>query len=250
MRLILAEEFVSLVSSAASEADLSAALGSVTRRMGFDHFALSYDRRPGSKQGTTMLVHDYPDGWAKVYVGFDLGGSDPVRRACEKSMTGFEWRHLERFIPLTKGDRRMLMVGRESGIGDGYTVPRHLPGEASGSCSFVVRPGSVLPQAMLHVAEIVGAFALASARRIAGAIAPRSKPVLSERQRECVLWSARGKTAAEVAIILGISEETVIQHLKIARDRYDVHSRQSLVLCVLFDGLISFADIFHWWTMV
>ncbi|TYC79390.1 LuxR family transcriptional regulator [Novosphingobium sp. BW1] len=249
MRLVLAEDLVSLVSSANSEADLFTALAEVTNRLGFDHFALSYDRRPGSRDSTAMLVHDYPDAWAKVYVGFDLGGNDPVRRACAKAMTGFEWRHLDRFISLTKGDRRMLMVGRESGIGDGYTVPRHLPGEASGSCSFVVRPNGSLPRSMLHVAEIVGAFALASARRTAGAIAPRTKPVLSERQRECVLWSARGKTAAEIAIILGIKEGTVIQHLKTARERYDVHSRQSLVLCVLFDGLISFADVFRWWTM-
>lgn len=249
MRLVLAEDLVSIVSNANSEAELFSALTRATHRMGFDHFALSYNRRPGSKDGMAMLVHDYPDAWARVYVGFDLGGNDPVRRACEKSLTGFEWRHLDRYIPLTKGDRQMLMVGRESGIGDGYTVPRHLPGEASGSCSFVVRPGGNLPRAMLHVAEIVGAFGLATARRLVGALTPKSRPMLSERQRECVLWSARGKTAIEVAIILGISVETVNQHLKLARERYDVHTGQSVVLCALFDGLLSFADILHWWTL-
>lgn len=247
MRITLAEELVSEVSSANCENTLFAALGNAARRMGFDHFALSYDRRPGYGGSAAVLVHDYPEAWAKVYVGFDLGGTDPVRRACEKALTGFEWGHLDRLISLTRGDRRMLSVGRESGIGDGYTVPRHLPGEASGSCSFVMRPDAGLPRSMLHVAEIVGAFGLASARRIMGAVVPKAKPALSERQRECVLWSARGKTAAEIAIILGISEETVIQHLKLARERYDVHSRQSLVLCALFDGLISFADIFRWW---
>ncbi|KUR75378.1 LuxR family transcriptional regulator [Novosphingobium sp. Fuku2-ISO-50] len=247
MRLVLADDLISVVTSANSESDLSAALHTATSRLGFDHFALSYDCRPGSRDGTSLLVHDYPDAWAKLYVGFDLGGNDPVRRACGKSMSGFEWRHIENLIPLTRGDRRMLKVGRESGIGDGYTVPRHLPGEANGSCSFVVRPDATLPRSMLHIAEIVGAIALASARKIVGAVAPKSRPVLSERQRECVLWSARGKTAAEIAVILAISEETVIQHLKLARERYDVHSRQSLVLCAMFDGLISFADVFHWW---
>ena len=247
MRIILAEELVADISCANCETDLFTALDRAKRRMGFDHFALSYDRRPEAREGGAMLIHDYPDVWAKVYVGFDLGGNDPVRRACERSLTGFEWGHLDRLVPLTRGDRQMLGVGRESGIGDGYTVPRHLPGEASGSCSFVVRPDTFLPRSMLHVAEIVGAFSIASARRIIGVVAPKARPVLSERQRECVLWSARGKTAAEVAIILGISKETVIQHLKLARDRYDVHSRQSLVLCALFDGLISFADVFRWW---
>jgi hypothetical protein len=45
---------------------------------------------------------------------------------------------------------------------------------------------------------------------------------------------------------MAIREDTVIEHLKFARDRYGVHSRQSLILSALFDGLISFADIFDW----
>ena len=244
MRLNLAEEISSEFIEIDTESALTSSLAKAARRLGFDHFALSLDPRPSA--GAGLLLHDYPDEWAKVYVAFDLAGRDPVRRACDKSLTGFEWCRIEHMIPMTRGDRQMLAVGRECGIGDGYTVPRHLPGEASGSCSFVVRPDGQLPKSILLVAEIVGAFALASACRLAGMIRSPNKAVLSERQRECLLWAARGKTAAETAIILGISEETVIQHLKMARDRYDVHCRQSLILHALFDGLIGFGDIFRW----
>ena len=243
----LAEELSADFFETDSETALGTSLGRATQTMGFDHFALSFDYRMGRKQGAAMLVHDYPDEWAKVYVAFDLAGNDPVRRACEKAVTGFAWNTLERLIPLTRSDRQMLAVGRECGVGDGYTVPRHLPGEASGSCTFAVRPGASLPARMLLVAEIVGAFALANALRITGAVRAPSKPVLSDRQRECVLWSARGKTAGEIATILGISAETVVQHLKVARERYDVHCRQSLILRALFDGLIGFGDIFKPW---
>jgi LuxR family transcriptional regulator, quorum-sensing system regulator CciR len=247
MRIAIADELSLLFASVTSEHELYRALRTTAHRLGFDHFALSYDCRSGAKEHKAMLVHDYPDSWATLYVDFDLGGNDPVRRTCGKAMTGFEWMNMDRFISLTKGDRRMLKVGSENGIGDGYTVPRHLPGEASGSCSFVVRPGNRLPRRALQIAEIVGANALTSARRIAGVLPPPSRPVLSERQRECVLWSARGKTVFEIATILAISEETVNQHLKVARERYNVHSRQTLILCAMFDGLISFADVFAWW---
>ena len=47
-------------------------------------------------------------------------------------------------------------------------------------------------------------------------------------------------------MILGISSETVIQHLKVARERYQVHCKQSLVVSALFDGLIGFGDIIRW----
>src|SRR3546814_16280691 len=102
-----------------------------------------------------MLVHNYPDAWANVYVGFDLSGTDPIRRAGEKSMTGFQWRNVDHYIPLSRGDRQLLKVARESGIGDGFTVPRHLPGEATGSCSFAVAPNARIPLEMLHAAQIV-----------------------------------------------------------------------------------------------
>jgi LuxR family quorum-sensing system transcriptional regulator CciR len=243
----LTEELALEVSHATSEDSLFAALSRAAERMGFDRFALAYDRR-GSIDPASVLVHNYPEAWAKVYVGFDLGGADPVRRAGERSMTGFQWRHLADYIPLTRGDRQMLDVGRENGIADGYTIPRHLPGEASGTCSFVIGRDRPLPRDILNCAEIVGAIALTATRQFIGTAPPKARPVLSERQRECVLWTARGKTAAEVAAILGISEVTVVQHLKTARERYDVHCRQMLILCALFDGLIGFSDIFDWWS--
>lgn len=228
------------------EGDLSVALTKVTQKLGFDHYALTLESPSSLEAAPAVLIHDYPDEWARVYVSFDLAGRDPVRRACDKSMVGFSWQDIEELIPLTRGDRQMLAVGRECGIGDGYTVPRFLPGATRGTCSFAVAPGQELPKPGLIAAEMVGALALVSALKICGDAGRPAKAVLSDRQRECLLWSARGKTAAETAIILGISVETVVQHLKMARERYDVHCRQSLILSALYDGLIGFGDIFGW----
>lgn len=246
MRMSLAEEVASDLVAVETEASLGAVLGRASRRLGFDHFALTLQTRKSNDDPPEVLVHDYPDEWARVYVAFELAGRDPVQRACDKSLIGFEWDRIGNIVPLTRGDRQMLAVGKECGIGDGYTVPRHLPGEARGTCSFVVRPGTSLPRPLLMVAEVTGALALACAHRVSGNVSRPLRAALSDRQRECLLWAARGKTAAETAIILGISVETVIQHLKLARERYDVHCRQSLILNALFDGLIGFGDIFRW----
>ncbi|WP_119036453.1 autoinducer binding domain-containing protein [Hephaestia caeni] len=37
-------------------------------------------------------------------------------------------------------------MARDAGIGDGYTVPYHVPGERSGSCSFAVDLGERFPR--------------------------------------------------------------------------------------------------------
>ncbi len=246
MSFAVTEEIALELLETESERALSAALARASRRLGFDHYALSLDPRSAKAQSSGVLLHDYPDEWAKVYVAFDLAGRDPVRRACDKSFTGFEWGLIDKLIPMTRGDRQMLAVGQECGISDGYTVPRQLPGEARGTCSFVVRSRDSLPKHELYAAEIVGALALTSAWRISGDSRDAGTATLSDRQRECLLWAARGKTAVETGIILGISAETVVQHLKVARERYDVHCRQSLILCALYDGLIGFDDIFRW----
>jgi LuxR family transcriptional regulator, quorum-sensing system regulator CciR len=245
MHLSIAEDFASEFLEASTENGLQAILKKVSHRLGFDHFALSLEVPTSNGDVPEILVHDYPDEWAKVYIAFDLSGRDPVRRACDRTFTGFAWEDIGKMIPMTRGDRQMLSVGRECGIGNGYTVPRHLPGMARGTCSFVVAPDRELPATSLAVAELIGALALSSSLKISGLAGPVSAARLSDRQRECLLWVARGKTASETAIILGISTETVVQHLKMARERYEVHCRQSLILAALFDGLIGFADVFH-----
>lgn len=246
MHAYFAEEFASELVNVQSDRDLDQALKQVSRRLGFDHFALSLELRSGSCEAPGLLLHDYPEEWAKVYVGFDLAGQDPVRRACDKTFVGFAWGALGKLIPLTRGDRQMLAVGRECGIGDGYTVPRHLPGLARGTCTFAVGTGRDLPRRRFAMAEMVGTLALSCALGLSSAQSEEPVPVLSDRQRECLLWVARGKTAAETAIILGIATETVIQHLKMARERYQVHCKQSLIVSALFDGLIGFSDIIRW----
>jgi len=246
MHWILAEEFAAELDEIRTQTDLEEALSRTSRRLGFDHFALTLEVRTSCESPPELLLHDYPDEWAKVYIDFDLGGQDPVRRACDKTFAGFAWDEIERLIPLTRGDRQMLTVGRECGIGDGYTVPRHLPGMASGTCSFAVRPERTLPAPSLAAAELIGTLALSCALNATGIARRASAPRLSDRQRECLVWAARGKTAPEIAIIMGTSPETVSQHLKTARARYEVHCRESLILCALFDGLIGFGDVIRW----
>lgn len=246
MRVKLAEELGGHILSATSADDLHQALLRSAREMGFDHFALSLEIGSGGDAGTSVLIHNYPSSWADVYVGFNLGASDPIRRAAERRLFGFRWNEVSTLIPVSDLEQAMFDTGRRHGIADGFTVPRHLPGEVTASCSFVTGPRSGLPESMLLVAELIGAFAIAGARRIAGWAVPPVRPRLTDRQRDCVLWAARGKSDWEISRILEISHDTVATHLKEARERYDAHKRSSLILCALFDGLISFADIFRW----
>jgi len=244
MRFRLLEELGHEISQPTTEETFFKAMNSITKRMGFDYFATAYDEWIGGGEGVNFLANDYPETWGKFYIEFGLGNCDPVRRAGEVSFTGFAWRDMRKRIPMTRRDLQMLEIGRENGIADGYTVPRHTPAQASASCTFAVGPSSRFPLEMLPVAEGVGGAVLTTLRRIVGVAQPGPKAVLSDRQRDCVLLNARGFTAEQIAQLLGIKSGTVIHHLRIARERYDVHSSEALLVCALVDRLFSLADVF------
>lgn len=74
-----------------------------------------------------------------------------------------------------------------------------------------------------------------------GKILHRSLPhvVLSEREIETLSWSARGKTSAEIATILGLSKRTVDFHIDNARDKLGVATRVEAVVRAAREGLID-----------
>lgn len=238
------DAFISEVRRLTSEEALAAALGAVAQDLGFRYFALTHhvDVRQSS---AAIRMHNYPSDWADWFDSQGLGGTDPVHRASNMTSVGFPWSDLPYLIALTERDRLILKLAQQQGLGEGYTVPAHVPGEAHGSCSFACRPGEHFTEQQQSMLQLVGAFAFEAARRMRRNRFFRARVKLTDRQRECVLWTACGKTDCEIALILGISPETVIEHLRHARARYGVNGRTLLAINALFDGTISFFDIFR-----
>lgn len=243
-----AMQFIHIVEQVRTVDDLTAAMQAVTVELGFQYFALTHHVDVLAADGRAIRLHNYPDRWADYYERNTLAVSDPVHRASHITSVGFCWSRLPHMIPLTAEDRRVLALGREQGIGDGFTVPAHVPGEARGSCSFASEAGRPIVADLLPMAQLAGAFAFEAARRLwlqRGQLSKRPSPVLTDRQRECLLWVARGKTDWEISRILGVTEETVARHIKLACARYGVSKRTLLVIRALFDGTLTFTDILY-----
>lgn len=240
------EWFLNAIALVGDIGALAMILGEMTDRMGFAHFALTHHANILDAPHAIIRLHNYPEAWVDYFDRHRLGLSDPVHRASHRTSAGFRWDAVPDLIQMTPGDHRLLDLAHDHGLADGFTVPANVVGEATGSCSFAIAPGSELPGDVLQWAQLAGLAAFEGARRIwlAGAGPPGPRPRLTDRQRDCLIWAARGKTAWESARILGISEETVVRHLKQARERYGVEKQTSLLIRALFDGIISFSDIF------
>lgn len=238
--------FVDDVSSARSQSELRSILAEISRELGFAHFALCHHVDLLNSAEPAIRIHNYPDEWERYYDRKQLGRTDPVHRACQMTAVGFAWSQLPKMIPLTRMDRAVLDAAARQGLGNGFTVSAHVPGEVNGSCSFATARAKPLQSEHLAVAQLVGAFAFEAARRLAKRDRQRlADPArFSDRERDCLIWIARGKSDSEIATTLGISPETVHQYVKQARANYDTVSRSQVVAHALFSGMISFMDIF------
>lgn len=244
-RFAIAETFVESARSATSVDVLRGALIDCCEAMGIRYFALTHHIDFRREDGAAVRIHNYPSSWQDWFDANGLGKCDPIHRACHLASVGFAWANVPDMIRMTPEDRIVLDEAYRVGIGDGFTIPSSIPGETLGSCSFAVGAGDAFPEEFQFVCQLIGGFAFEAARRLSGArdFAVESAPILTDRQRDCVLWAARGKTDWEISVILGVGHETVIQHLKHARERYGVQKRALLAVRALFDGLISFSDI-------
>lgn len=249
------EAFLSLARKVTSIAELRLVMSGITREMRFDQFALLHHvDLPASMRGVNHVVQgefvamsDYPHEWIDTYAAEGLMSYDPVLQAANVSAGGYAWEDLPRLLSLTPDQWELMERGRSKGVVDGYSVPAHFVGEAMGTCSFALSRASDLPRENFAMADTIALLGFQAARNIVGAgeepVASKPPAPLTSRQLECIVLIAKGKTDWEIARILGISEETVKQHVKDARERYDVGKRIQLVVRVLYDGLVTIRDL-------
>ncbi|HPE30720.1 MAG TPA: LuxR family transcriptional regulator [Parvularculaceae bacterium] len=253
-RLNAVQAFVDEARTLGSPSELRGLLADITTEMGFDYFALMHhvdlsgycEALTHMEEGELVALGTYPESWIESYIADNIVAIDPVLLASQRTNVGFCWSDIPTLIPVTEAHREIRERTVKAGIDDGYTVPAHVPGEANGSCNFAMATGRALPHDNLKMAQLIGGFAFQAARAMVFNAFPEAKrPMkgpLTQRQLECVLFAARGKSNWEIGKILGISEGTVKRHIEDARAHYEVGSRMQVVMRALFDGQIGLVD--------
>jgi len=239
------QDYLGLARRTATSDDLKGLTSSFVSVLGFDFFALLHHVDYQAPPPTAIRLGNYPSDWKALLEERAYFGDDPILTACQNSVSGFEWSEVERMIPLTPRQREILEASGEAGIGAGFTVPIHLPGDFGASCSFGVLGARPPPRQVFPAAQYVACFAFEQARRLNTAERAAPPPRLTQRQLDCLILVARGKTAGVAGELLGISGETVHEHLAEAKRRYNVATVQQLTVRALHDSQIVFADILH-----
>lgn len=239
--------FVDGSSTISNMAELREAVQSSCQDLGFHYFAIIHHIRFGRPSDDKVRLTNYPLEWI-ARIREDASLAEPVMKAAERTSTGFLWSSLDQHLQLTDRQTRYMEMAVKYGLAEGFTVPNHVPGESFGSCNFAVRRREDLPRHNLPAAQALGSFAFEAARQL---IQKRHEPSeqylpaapLTDRQRDCVLFAARGKSDTVIAQLLNIRPKTVNEHIEAAKRRYLVATRTQLVVRALFRSEICFSEV-------
>ncbi|MGE0282758.1 MAG: LuxR family transcriptional regulator [Rhizobiaceae bacterium] len=187
------------------------------KSFGFEHLILSGVPLGGQKLAPMVELNGWPAGWFERYVEQEHAAVDGVCIWSAKSRHPFFWSDVPDKWSGTKGSQRVANEATEFGIRSGFAVPMLSLDHWQSVLSFASPLNhcdiSKRQQAQLITMAIFAGMSI----QAMGANAATDDGPLSDRQKEVLLWTAGGKTAWEISIILKISEETVWFHQKAAR---------------------------------
>ncbi len=186
------------------------------------------------------LVVSCPQPWIDHYVEEKYQEVDPCLLLAPNKLKPYSWAETLAHETLSAKQRRMFAEAREAGLYNGLSIPVHGPaGE-----SYVVSLASALP--VRDAPPSFGTMQIfATQLQLAYTALTRrgdetSPPVqLTDRERECLTWTARGKSTWSISKILGVSEHTVQFHLKGTIKKIGACNRVQAVVLAIRLGLIA-----------
>jgi LuxR family transcriptional regulator, quorum-sensing system regulator CciR len=239
--LVIAQTFVASCNEVKEMQELRHLISDAVEGLGFRYFAIG-EHRSTSKKGAYIDVSSYPEHWSKEYVTDQFFLDDPVIKWCNASITAFRWDELEQHMTLTKLQQEILHMGWKRGIKNGYTIPIHAPGRLPGSANFISDSNKFCIGTMA-AAQMIGVWGFEAARRIQERRRDFKPVKLSRRQLQCMILAARGNSDWSIGQQLGISKETVSEHIDKVRAAYGVASRVQMTTRALYEGIFCFADV-------
>jgi LuxR family transcriptional activator of conjugal transfer of Ti plasmids len=240
----LAEEATQAIDAASSAGDLYAWLGSFCEAIGFDYFAyFAFDPRRQGDGATTnpMAGASYPSHWRAHYLRLGYQHHDPLLRAGSTMRRAFTWDSSEFASRLEGKARQMSEEARAFGICAGVSVPVYGPAGDRGLLSLSGRATGAAFSAIVR--EYLPVLHLAAHLTHAAMVERLMQPApdeirLTEQERECLTWTLRGKTAWEIAHIIGRSRATVNFHLQKSLRKLGASSKYQAATKAMQAGLI------------
>jgi len=211
---------------------------------GFDRLLYGYTRyRSGRSLGDPqdwVVLTNLPAAYMRPYIEDGLYANGPMVRWALENDGACSWSWISKTAAeggFSPAELKVLDFNRKLGVTSGYTISfRSVSQRAKGGIGLCARPGlsqdevdELWTQHGPTITVMNNVFHLklltlpySGARQ------------LTQRQREVLQWVGDGKTAQDIALLMGLTAATVEKHLRLAREALDVETTAQAVLKAAF----------------
>ena len=203
-----------------------------------DHVVYHSSKRGASPSVDPYIRLTYPASWIKRYLQMGYVDIDPVVREGFRRTLPFNWNEL---TIQNATEASFLADALSHGVGPyGFSIP--VVSKRGHRALFSISSSQPEPEWKDYVAINQATLVQIANRlhsRVIVEVFGEDRPHLTTRELECLRWTALGKAAGEIAVILDISPLTVRDYLKSIRYKLDcVTSAQAVSKAVKLGLLI------------
>jgi LuxR family transcriptional regulator, quorum-sensing system regulator BjaR1 len=234
-------DFVDRLSGLNNREDVFAAFTHVIGRFGFDYATIA--ELPSQALNTPLHIHlaHVPSEFFELYLSQGFLDCDPVVRHALRTETPFEW-HEAPYDPQHEPRAREVMERRKDyGLNFGFAIPLPSVQSASAGIGLGSRDKPDLNRRSKPALHLMAIYTLTRIRQLQLASTAKAEPLalLSDREREILILSAAGKSAGEIADVLGITKRTIDFHITAAMRKLGASNKTHAVALALAQRLIQ-----------
>jgi LuxR family quorum-sensing system transcriptional regulator SolR len=226
-----------LTPSSQSRTQIVKELAAMVRGLGFDYCSYVMRLPVPLTQPTVVWSSTYPAPWLEHYFAHGYLTIDPVLQQLSRDPTPVAWSSAS----LTQ-QPAFWEEARAHGVRHGWAIATHGSTRTVGILS-LARSEEVLTARELGNVEAQLVWLSHTAHGAISHVEMRNlraptDPDLSLREREILRWTAAGKTAAEIGLILGIAERTVNFHIASTLGKFKVANKTQAVVTAVMLGML------------
>jgi LuxR family quorum sensing-dependent transcriptional regulator len=206
-------------------------------RFGFEHFSFSGVPSNSASMPGVVLAHRIPPELFKLYVERSYADFDPVMRMLRRTTEPFKWLDVPYNREQERRGAEVMALVADFGLSQGFFVPTRSRLGTWGNV-WMAGPTPELTARNMPALHIMALYAFDRVHQLV-APSPVQRPLLTARERDVLAWSASGKSAWEIGVILGIGKRTVDEHAQTATHKLGAVNKIQAVVFAIRDGLID-----------
>ncbi|SLN26717.1 Transcriptional activator protein LuxR [Roseivivax jejudonensis] len=196
-----------------------------------------------------VMLSNHDPAYTDAFVGGRLYHHAPMVRWSLDHDGACSWSVLQQMIgsgTLTQDEQQVIEFNQAHGVTAGYSISfRSVSNRAKGAIALTAKSGfrqdAVDALWERHGNDIV---LMNNVVHLKILTLPYNQPnqALTRRQRETLEWVGNGKTTADIAQIMGLTQATVEKHLRLAREALNVDTTAQAVMKAAFQNQMYVLD--------